>query len=109
MSAIFPPEWFAAGIVDAAGAADFARFAAAEPARSARSWKWAAFRDWTEEREALSAEECRAAYELGAAEADVNLGTAMMCHVLYQRNCPADLREAAASSDRAPVRRTAGK
>ena len=106
MSELFPHSWFAAGIVTAESAADFARIAAAHPARPARHWKWAAFRDWSEERERLSAAECRAAYDLGESEADVNLGTAMMCHALFQRGCPADVRESAKRSDRAPVRRT---
>ena len=69
MSSHFPPEWFAAGVVDAASAADFARYAAATPERPARHWKWIAFRDWSEEREPLSAAECELAYALGEAEA----------------------------------------
>jgi hypothetical protein len=104
MSALFSPAWFAAGVVTPESAADFARYAATAPARPARHWLWAAFRDWSEEREALTADECRAAFALGEAEPDRNLGTAMMCHVLYQRKCPQTVREAAKRSDRAPVR-----
>lgn len=104
----FPRSWFAAGVVAAESAADFARFAAARPDRPPRHWKWAAFRDWSEERQPLTAEQCRAAFELGAAEPDLNLGTAMMCHAVLQRACPADVRAAALLSDRAPVRRAAG-
>jgi hypothetical protein len=105
VSELFPQSWFAAGVVTAESAADFARIAAAHPTRPARHWKWACFRDWSEEREPLSAGECRAAYGLGEAEADVNLGTAMMCHALLQRACPPDVRERAKRSARAPVRR----
>jgi hypothetical protein len=107
MSDLFPPAWFAAGVVDDASAADFARLAAAAPDQPARYWRWAAFRDWAEEREPLTAEQCRAAYELGEAEPDANLGTAMMCHALLQRNCPPDVRDAAARSDRLAVQRAA--
>jgi hypothetical protein len=107
MSELFPPEWFAAGVATPESAADFARYAAASPTRTVRHWLWAAFRDWTEEREALTAEECRTAFALGVGQPDENLGTAMMCHVLYQRMCPADVSEAAKRSDRAPVRRAA--
>jgi hypothetical protein len=107
MAPLFSPEWFASGVVTPESAADFARYAAAEPHRSARYWRWAALRDWSEEREALTATECRAIYTLGEAEADVNLGTAIMCHALYQRACPPDVREAARRSNRAPVRRVA--
>ncbi len=106
---LFPPTWFAAGVVTAESAADFARFAAGAPDRPARHWLWAAFRDWSEEREALTADQCRAAFALGEAEPDRGLGTAMMCHALYQRACPADVRAAAARSDRAPVLRTAAR
>jgi hypothetical protein len=109
MSVLFPPTWFEAGVVTPQSAADFARYAAGEPDRPARHWLWAAFRDWSEEREALTADECRAAFALGAAEPDENLGTAMMCHVLYQRKCPPDVRAAAKQSDRAPVRFLGGK
>jgi hypothetical protein len=104
MSALFPPNWFAAGVVTPKSAADFARFAAGAPARPVRHWLWAAFRDWSEEREALTADECRAAFALGQTEPDQNLGTAMMCHVLYQRKCPEDVRTVARQSTRAPVR-----
>jgi hypothetical protein len=109
MAALFPPAWFAAGVVTPRSAADFARYAAGAPAHPARHWLWAAFRDWSEEREPLSADECRAAFALGEIEPDANLGTAMMCHVLYQRACPADVRAAAQRSGRAPVRWAAGK
>ena len=74
------------------------------PERPVRHWLWAAFRDWSEERESLTADECRAAFALGEVEPDRNLGTAMMCHALYQRKCPVDVRAAAKRSDRAPVR-----
>lgn len=107
MSELFPQSWFDADVVTAESAADFARYAAKSPQRSARHWRWAAFRDWAEEREPLTAEQCRAAYLLGEAEADVNLGTAMMCHALLQRACPAEVRAIAKRSDRAPVRRAA--
>jgi hypothetical protein len=109
MSALFSPKWFAAGVVNAESAADFARLAAASPNRPARHWRWLAFRDWTEEREHLTATECRAAYQLGEAEAetDANLGVAMMCHAILERNCPADVRNAAKKSPHAAVHRTA--
>ena len=103
MDPLFPPAWFASGVVTDASAADFARYAAAKPERPARHWRWAAFRDWCEERERLTAAECRAAYALGAAEPDTNLGTAIMCRVLYERTCPADVRETAKGSARAVV------
>jgi hypothetical protein len=105
VSDLFPESWFAAGVVTAESAADFARIAASSAPRPARHWKWACFRDWSEEREPLTADQCRAAYTLGEAETDVNLGTAMMCHALLQRACPADVRGAAKRSDRAAVRR----
>jgi hypothetical protein len=107
MPPLFPPAWFASGVITDESAADFARYAAAQPQRPARHWRWAAIRDWSEEREPLTAEQCRAIYTLGECESDVNLGTAIMCHALYQRACPADVREAAKRSDRAPVRHAA--
>ena len=109
MTPLFPHTWFAAGVVTDGSAADFARYAAAAPHRPDRHWKWAAFRDWCEERERLSAAECRALYALGENEPDVNLGTAMMCRAMYERTCPPDLREAAKQSDRVPIRHTALK
>ena len=102
---LFPPAWFAAGIVTDESAAYFARQAFAAPDRPARHWRWAAFRDWSEEREQLTSAECRAAYALGEADPDHNLGTAMMCHALLRKTCPRDVRDAAAQSDRAAVRR----
>lgn len=105
MTELFPPTWFAAGVVNPESAADFARYATQAPERLTRHWRWAAFRDWSEEREFLTAEQCQAVYTLGEADPDVNLGTALMCHVLYQRLCPPDVRDLAKKSARAPVRR----
>src|SRR5262245_66403511 len=107
MSALFPPSWFAAGVVTAESAADFQRYAEAAPERLARHWLWAAFRDWSEEQEPLTAAQCQTVYALGEADSDANLGTAMMCHVLYQRACPADVRDMAKRSGRDAVRRAA--
>jgi len=102
---VFPPEWFAAGVVTTESAADFARYAAAAPGTPARAWQWAAARDWAEERGRLSADECRTLFALGAADPDANLGTALMCVALYQPGCPADVRAAAAAHPRPAVRR----
>lgn len=107
MGPLFPPAWFAAGIVTDESAGHFDRLAGSSPRRPARYWRWAAFRDWSEEREPLTAEECRTAYDLGEAEPDRNLGTAMMCHALLCRLCPCDLRAAARGSERPAVRRIA--
>ncbi|QDU18381.1 hypothetical protein [Urbifossiella limnaea] len=104
---MFPPSWYAAGLVSAESAADFTRYAAAAPDVSARAWRWAAARDWAEERAHLTADECRTLFALGAADPDANLGTALMCAALYQRGCPADVRAAAAAHPRLAVRRTA--
>ncbi len=109
MEPLFPPAWFAAGVITDESSAYFSRQAAAHPERPARHWRWAAFRDWSEEREQITAAECRAVYELGEADADANLGTAMMCHAVLQRTCPADVRAAAAANERAAVRRVAGR
>lgn len=107
MNPLFPPTWFAAGLVNAESAADFARFAAAESNRSVNHWRWLAFRDYVEENGPLSATMCAAVFLLGEAEPDAALGTAMMCSVLYQRHCPRDVSEAAADSERMAVRRAA--
>ena len=108
MTPLFPPAWVAAGVITDESAAYFARQAVAHPERPERHWRWAAFRDWSEEHERLTPDECRAVYALGEADPDTNLGTAMMCHALLQRTCPADVRAAAQTSNRAAVRRTAG-
>ena len=107
MTPLFSPEWFAAGVVTAESAADFARLAGASPGKSARFWRWAAFRDWTEERTPLTPAECLAAYRLGVGEPDAALGAAMVCSVLYQPRCPAEVFAEAATSESAAVRRAA--
>src|SRR4051794_3357937 len=94
---LFSRAWFAAGVVTDESAAYFARLALAAPNRPVRHWLWAAFRDWSEEREALTPDECRAVYALGESEPDRNLGTAMMCHAVF-RKCPPDVRAAARRS-----------
>jgi hypothetical protein len=103
----FSPAWFAAGVVSDESAADFARYAAADPARPPRSWRWAAFRDFVEEHAPLSAAACVAVYRLGEAEPDAALGTAIMAHAVYEPGCPAELLGEAAGCDRTAVRRAA--
>lgn len=107
MDPLFPPSWFSAGLVSAESAADFARFATAAPNRSVSHWRWLAFRDSVEENGPLSETMCRAAFQLGEAELDAALGTAMMCSVLYQRHCPRDVRRSAEACERAAVLRAA--
>lgn len=103
----FPRAWFEAGVVTPESASDFAHYAERAPQFPDRHWKWLAFRDFTDEREALTASECRAAYQLGDLEPDFNLGTALMCRALYERGCPPDVRRAAEASARPAVRRAA--
>jgi hypothetical protein len=103
----FSPAWLASGVLSPDSLADFVRIAATAPHRSAAAWRWAAVRDFVEERGRLTADECRAVYRLGRDESDAALGTAMMCCVLYQPACPADVLTEAAASDRGAVRRVA--
>ena len=70
-----------------------------------RRERWLAVRDFVEQREQLTAAECRILFELGMNEPDRNVGTAVMCGVLYRRACPADVRAMARGCDRAAVRR----
>jgi len=88
---IFPDRWFEAGVVTAESAADFARLAAAKPEKSVRYWYWLAFRDYTEEKGRLSAEECRAFFAMGQSEPDANLGGAIMAHIRHELACPASI------------------
>lgn len=105
----FTPDWFAAGIVSHEVVDDFVRIATASPGKPPRFWRWAAFRDFVEEHDKLTTDECRAIYRLGEAEPDLLLGTAIMCSVLYQAACPAELSREAETSARPPVRRAAGR
>jgi hypothetical protein len=90
-SLTFSQDWFAAGIVTAESAADFARYARTDPSKQPRFWRWAAFQDFVEETGPLPANACRAAYDLGRREPDANLGRAMVAHVLYEQFCPEDV------------------
>ena len=103
----FTPEWYRAGIATLESVAAFAAYADKEPDKTPRYWRWMAFRDFAEERTPLNERECRALFRLGEFESDANLGTAMMCCVLYQKKCPIELFEAAITSPRAPLRLTA--
>ena len=103
----FTPEWYRAGVATLESVAAFAAYAAKDRNKPPRYWRWMAFRDFAEERTPLSERECRASFQLGESEPDANLGTAVMCCVLYQKHCPIELIEAAIRSSRAPLRRTA--
>jgi hypothetical protein len=104
---VFPPAWFAAGLVDAESAAAFARYAAADPAAPPRHWRWLAFRDFIEEHTPLSAQQCRSLFELAEHESDAGLAGAMICALLYQPACPAEVIQLASKSGTDAVRRIA--
>ena len=103
----FSPAWFAAGVIDAAGVAAFARYAAADPKKPPRHWRWLAFRDFVEEHAPLSSEQCQALDELAEREADASLAAAMVCAVLYQPACPEAVFQKAAARGTDAVRRIA--
>ena len=102
----FTPEWIESGVVTCATIPEFEAYAVKDPAKSARHWRWLAFRDFCEERAPLTADECRALVRLVDREADENLSIAMMCCVLYQRKCPSEIAELATATSRTAVRRT---
>ena len=91
---MFPESWFAAGVATDESAEAFARYAANDPAKSLRHWKWLAFQDHLEENTPLPADRCRLLLELGEREPDVNLGKAMMSAIRHQRFCPPELKDA---------------
>ena len=103
----FTPAWFEAKVLSSESAAEFAAYAVEDPAKPARHWRWMAFRDYAEERTPLDEAECRALFRLAESEPDPNLATSMMCCMLYQKECPADMRDAAAIGARESVRRAA--
>ncbi|HEY3789550.1 MAG TPA: hypothetical protein VGL71_11890 [Urbifossiella sp.] len=105
----FTPAWFEAGVISQESLEEFAGYAARDSTKSARHWRWIAFRDFVEERCPLSAEQCRALFQLGESEADANLGAAMMCGILHQSTCPTDVVEKAEASDCEAVRRLAAR
>ena len=104
---MFLESWFAAGVIDSESAAAFARYSSCEPGRSPRHWRWLAFQDHLEEHTPLDSERCRELFQLGEAEPDSNLGTAMMSAILYQRHCPPALKQGAEQSPITGVRRAA--
>ena len=104
---MFPSTWFAAGLITEESAAAFEEYARRDPGKLLRVWRWLAFQDHLEESTPLESDRCLAFFQLGEAEPDVNLGTAMMCAVLYQRRCPIPLKSEAERSARAGVRRAA--
>jgi hypothetical protein len=104
---LFPADWLSRGIMTAESVAAFTGYAERDPGRPARGWRWLAVRDFLEENEPLTADQCRAVFDLGEADADWNLGTATMCCAVYQRWCPAEVIRRAARSDRPAVRRAA--
>jgi len=92
---MFPEPWFESGAVTAEAAAAFEGYARRDPGRTRRHWLWLAFQDHLEEHGPLPADRCRTLYSLGEREPDRNLGMAMMCAILYQRQCPTDVKRRA--------------
>lgn len=84
----FTPAWFALGIADDATLAE-ARTrwdTGADP--NTEHYRYYAFRQFLARRRPLDAATALALYELGAADADRGMGSAIMADIVHQPECP---------------------
>jgi hypothetical protein len=72
-------------------------------------YRWRAFLDFMGSREVLDENTARALYKLGANDPDGAMGGSIMAEILRRKDCPKDLLESAANSDRKFLRKIANE
>jgi hypothetical protein len=70
-------------------------------------YRWRAFRDFIESKKVLDEHTAKALYNLGAQDPDLAMGGSIMAEILRRKECPKDLLEIAAKSDRRLLRKIA--
>jgi hypothetical protein len=70
-------------------------------------YRWRAFLDFMESKGVLDENTAKALYNLGANDPDWAMGGSIMAEILRRKDCPNDLLERAAKSDRKFLRKIA--
>jgi hypothetical protein len=72
-------------------------------------YRWRAFLDFMRSSHSLDADTARALYRLGSQDPEVNVGGAIMAHILRRQDCPKDLLEGAANAEEKFLRKIANE
>ena len=77
--------------------------------RNTEHYRWRAFREFIEAKESLDKDTAWALYNLGANDPDSAMGGSIMADVLRRKDCPKNLLESAANSERKFLRKIANE
>jgi hypothetical protein len=93
----FGPRWFALGIIDEECLALTIRSFRASDDDGDEHWRYGAFKWFLSQHPHLTPEQCEGLFELGAEDPDWTMGQSIMLDVLKRPDCPASLRQRAAT------------
>jgi hypothetical protein len=96
----FTSAWFDLGIVDDAVLFKLKSRWDEGTDPHTEHYRYAAFREFLEGQRPLTPELASALFELGAADPEPGMGTAMMADIVHQPECPESLLQAALASGR---------
>jgi hypothetical protein len=72
-------------------------------------YRWGAFLDFIKLKESLDEKTAKALYDLGANDPDIAMGGSIMANILHRKDCPRDLLEKAAKSEKKFLQKIASK
>ena len=105
----FSQQWIVLGIVTPTKLRELeAKWATGED-RHTEHYRWGAFLDFVDPKLSLDPDFAKALYDLGANDPDTTMGGSMMAHILRRGDCPRDLLESAAKSERRFLRKIANE
>ena len=96
----FTRRWYDLGLVDDAWVAWAVREFRESDDQGDEHYRYGAFVHFLRRHAALSPQQCRDLFELGADDPDWNMGASIMLDVLRRRECPDELYELAAAHPR---------
>jgi hypothetical protein len=94
----FSEQWFILGVVDEASLAELRAEWARGEDDNPEHYRWRAFKQFLAAHRPLTAESAAQIYELGAADPDQLMGSAMMADIVALPECPSAVRERARAS-----------
>jgi hypothetical protein len=103
----FSQEWVDAGVVTPESLRRLEAEWVKGEDRHAEHYRWRAFWEFIEAQESLSESTARALYDIGANDPDSAMGGSIMADIVRRKDCPRDLLERAANSDRKFLRKLA--
>jgi hypothetical protein len=105
----FNQAWIDLGIITPASLEQLEAAWATGEDQNTEHYRWGAFLDFIKSKESVDEKTAKALYDLGANDPDIAMGGSIMANILHRKDCPRDLLEQAAKSDKKFLQKIASK